>query len=119
MLPRPDVTLPSSASETCFSSRIRSCLNWSFRLFRLGLPLSPSSPAISELLKTVDSEALVFRRSVGGGDLTSLPPEEFRESQANGPVSLRAGGGGGAAGGGFLLTGGGAHGTEGRLLDRP
>lgn len=111
MLARPDVTLASSFSESCPSSRILSSLNWSFRLLRLGFrfPSASSSfdrPASSGLLESVEMEAAVFRRpGCGGGDLTSLLDVELRESHANGPVSFRVRGAGGA-GAGSLFSGG-------------
>jgi hypothetical protein len=64
-------------------------------------------------------EAAVFRRPVCGGAVDSLLPVEALESQAKGLLIFRVGGGGGAAGGGFLFCGGGAHGTEGRLPEKP
>lgn len=67
----------------------------------------------------VEMEAPVFRRPDCEGAAASLLPVDARESQANGLVILRAGGGGGAAAGWFLFCGGGAHGTEGRLPDKP
>jgi len=138
---RPASALPplSSSGRAVIpaSSRIRSSLNLSLKLFLVGRlcasPTSPSCPSsnllsiISGLLLIVAIDETVFLRSplvfgeVNVGDvMVSLGVEVFLESQENGLVSFLVGAGAGdvrwelACG-----CGGGAHGIEGSTPERP